>query len=345
MRFLRQCWYAAAWADELEPGSRLARRIIGDPLLFWRDVDELCAVADSCPHRLAPLHMGEIERATIRCGYHGLEFDGRSGRCTHNPHGAISSALAIRTYACEERHRMIWVWMGDAANADPSTIPNLDFVDRAPEHAFSKGYMFAAAGHQLLEDNILDLSHADYLHPATLGGGSITRTKAHVEERGDTVFVQWLVKDEPAIPVFRSEMSDPLMPTDMWTEVLWHPSGVMILRTGVTPAGHPPEEGIDSLNAHIMTPESATTSHYFYCNSRNFRMNDAAYNQAVAAGLRAAFEFEDKPMIEAQQRALGDLDLFALKPALMGIDNGSMRARRIYERLLAAETASAREAA
>ncbi|WP_176596217.1 aromatic ring-hydroxylating dioxygenase subunit alpha [Sphingobium sp. 15-1] len=339
MSFIRNCWYFAAWADELGEGERLARRIIGDPLLFWRQGGRLYAVTDSCPHRLAPLHMGRTEGETVHCGYHGLAFDGATGKCVHNPHGPITGALSIRAYPLVERHGVIWIWMGDADRADPAAIPDMGFIDEAPEHAFSKGYMYSAAGHKLLEDNILDLSHADYLHPATLGGGSITRTKAHVEERGDTLFVRWLAKDERAIPIFRPELPDPDMAADMWTEVLWHPDGVMLLRVGASPAGEPREAGIDTMNAHVMTPETETTTHYFYCNSRNYRVDDADYNAGMAKGLRIAFETEDKPMIEAQQRALGDVDLFERKPALLGIDNGSTRARRIYRRLVDAEAA------
>lgn len=337
MSFLRNCWYFAAWADELHAGAPLARKIIGDAVLFWRDEEGLFAVTDRCPHRLAPLHMGRIDGARIRCGYHGLEFSGVTGQCSHNPHGAVTSALTIRTYPCVERHKILWIWMGDREQADPASLPDMGFVDSAGEHAFSKGYMYTAANHKLLEDNILDLSHADYLHPETLGGGSITRNRAHVEERGNAVFVQWLASGEPAIPIFRPEMPEPMMDTDMWTEVLWYPDGVMILRAGATPAGLPREEGVDTWNAHIMTPETATTTHYFYCNSRNYRADDSEYNAAMAAGLRMAFEHEDKPMIEAQQRALGDVDLFDLKPALLAIDNGSTRARRIYQRLVADE--------
>lgn len=339
MTFIRNCWYFAAWADEIGEGGRLARKIIGDPVLFWREEGRLYAVTDSCPHRLAPLHMGQTDGATVRCGYHGLAFDGVTGKCTHNPHGPITGALSIRAYSSVERHGIVWIWMGDADGADPAKIPDMGFIDAAPEHGFSKGYMYTAAGHKLLEDNILDLSHADYLHPATLGGGALTRTKAHVEERDDTLFVQWLSNNEKAIPIFRSELPDPDMATDMWTEVLWHPDGVMLLRVGATAVGKPQEDGIDTMNAHIMTPETETTTHYFYCNSRNYRTDDPEYNAGMAAGLRVAFETEDKPMIEAQQRALGETDLFERKPALLGIDNGSTRARRIYRRLVEAETA------
>ena len=341
MRFLRDLWYVAAWADEMVAGAPLARTLLDCPILLWRGEDgAVSALADACPHRYAPLSLGVVDADGVRCGYHGLKFD-RAGRCIDNPHGGIVSARAVRASPVVLRHQPVWIWMGDAADADPSAIPDLGFTETAPANAFSKGYMYTRAGHKLLEDNILDLSHADYMHPHTLGGGSITRSTARVEERdGGNLFIEWLARNERALPIFQPEMPDPEMLTDMWTSVLWHPSGVMVLRAGATPAGQAPEEGIDTWNAHIMTPESATTTHYFYCNSRNYKMDDAGYNAAMAAGLRHAFEHEDKPMIEGQQRRLGAAELFDLKPALLATDGGSTRARRIYDRLLAAEAAA-----
>ncbi|KKW91562.1 aromatic ring-hydroxylating dioxygenase subunit alpha [Sphingobium chungbukense] len=336
--WLRNCWYMAAWADELPPGSNLTRTIIDVPLLLWRDGEGRArALVDRCAHRLAPLSMGRIERDIVRCGYHGLAFDGNTGRCIHNPHGPITTALAVRAYALAERHKALWIWMGEQDRADEDAIPDLSFADSASRHAFSGGYMPTAADHRLLEDNILDLSHGDYLHAETLGGGSFTRAGVKVEERGDTVFVRWSAKNEKAIPIWQPELPDPDMMVDMTTEVLWHPSGVMLLDGILTSANGMAGVEIVTRNAHVMTPETATTTHYFYCNSRNYRTDDAEYNQGIAAGLAMAFGGEDKPMIEAQQARIGKADLLECGPALISIDNASTRARRIYRRLVEAE--------
>ena len=210
-------------------------------------------------------------------------------------------------------------------------------VDATQPHAFVKGYMSTEADHRLMVDNIMDLSHADYLHPDSLGGGSITRTKPVVQQTGDTVSVRWLVRNERALPVFQSEMPSPDAKSDMWIEVHWHPSGAMLLRAGATPAGTPPERGIDTHNAHIMTPESHGRTHYFYCSSRNYRTRDPEFNAFLAATLRSAFEREDRPMVEGQQRRIGVQEFSELKPALMSIDVAASRVREIYDRLLARE--------
>lgn len=340
MDWLRNCWYMAGWSEEIPAGSKLARTIIDVPLLLWRDQDgRVRAIVDRCAHRLAPLSMGQIERDVVRCGYHGLAFDGNSGKCIHNPHGPISSALAVRVYPLVERHKVLWVWMGEAEAADEGGIPDMSFIDQTPQHAFSAGYMPTAADHRLLEDNILDLSHGDYLHAATLGGGSFTRADVMVEERGSNVFVQWTAKREKAIPIWQAELPRPDMLVDTTTEVLWHPSGVMLLDSVLKASDSASDIAIVTHNAHVMTPETATTTHYFYCNARNYRTDDAEYNAAITAGLAVAFGGEDKPMIEAQQKRIGGRDLLDCQPALLSIDNASTRARRIYKRLVKAQQA------
>ena len=57
--FVRDQWYAAAWSTEL--GDRpLARHILGERVVFFRQPDGVIgALEDRCPHRMAPLSMGE----------------------------------------------------------------------------------------------------------------------------------------------------------------------------------------------------------------------------------------------------------------------------------------------
>jgi vanillate O-demethylase monooxygenase subunit len=338
MAWLKNRWYAASWSTEISPRKPLVRTFLDEPVLLWRgDESHIHAIVDRCPHRLAPLSLGSVDGNNVRCGYHGIAFDGSTGQCVDNPHGPMSAALHVRTYPTIEKHGIVWIWLGDPKAASPAIVPDLSFIDSQPVHAFSKGYTHAGADHRLLEDNILDLSHSDYLHPATLGGGSFTRARATVEERGDSVFVRWEAKNEHAIPIWQSELPDPDMPVDMVTEVSWHPGGVMTLSTWTAPAAIQSDLEIITRNAHLVTPETPRSSHYFYCNSRNYRVDDEDYNSAISAGLDYAFRHEDKPMLEAQQLRVGDADLLDCSPALMRIDNASTRARRIYRRLVDAE--------
>jgi phenylpropionate dioxygenase-like ring-hydroxylating dioxygenase large terminal subunit len=339
--YLQNVWYAAWWADDLISGPLHPRIIADEPILFWRDEKGLPhAIRDRCPHRHAPLSLGKRVEGGVQCGYHGLAFNG-AGTCIANPHGPIVSALQVRAFPLAERHKLVWIWMGQPERADLDQIPDLDFADSTPATAYSNGFLPTEAGHQLIADNILDLTHADYLHGSNLGGGAMTRSRPRIELRADsTVFVEWLANGDVAPPFFRDELPHPDKPVDVWNSVLWHPNGVMTLRFGATTAGTPREAGIDTWAAHIVTPETARSTHYFYFNTRNFRLQDAAYNVQYAAAMRYAFSVEDKPMLEGQQRRLGDTDLFDRNPVLLNTDAASTRARRLYAQLLASEAST-----
>ena len=339
--FLKNVWYAAWWADELGDDGLVARTIANEPVVFWRDEDGVAqAVLDRCPHRYAPLSLGKRTDGGLACGYHGIAFDGR-GDCIANPHGPILPALRVRAFPLVERHKLVWIWMGEPDRADPSEIPDLGFADRAPATAFCRGFMPTAAGHQLIADNILDLTHADFVHATNLGGGALTRAKPVIEERADgTVYIEWPAYGDVAPPFFRGELPDPDQPVDTWNSVLWRPNGVMTLRFGATPAGRPREAGIDITAAHIVTPERARSTHYFYMNARDFRTDDVEYNRLFSDAMHHAFSMEDKPMIEGQQSRLGDADLFDRDPVLLPIDRASTRARRVLARLVEAEMAT-----
>ncbi len=336
MRYLRNTWYAAAWSEDVAAGTMFARTIAEEPLVFFRDeAGRLIALQDRCPHRFAPLSLGVLEGTTVQCRYHGLRFD-HAGNCVANPHGPIAKSHTVRSFPVVERHTLVWVWLGDPALADPGAIPDMAYQDTVPATAFNKGYLHAAASHHLMVDNILDLTHADYMHPDSLGNGWITRARSRVEESGDTLFVEWLGFDEPPAPLYIPEYPPGTL-TDAWLSVLWHPSGAMVLRSGMSLPGQRREDGLDTWNSHIMTPETATTTHYFHSSTRNYHVDDEAYNQAMYQGLRWAFEHQDRPMIEGQQKRIGDTDLMELGPALMTIDAAPVKARRILARLIAAE--------
>lgn len=170
MRFLGNAWYVAGFADEVTAEVLLARTICGTPLLLYRDPDSaLVAMRDACPHRSAPLSLGVYSEGVVSCRYHGLAY-GRGGQCVANPHGPVTTALAGRTWPVAERYGLCWVWPGDTDQADPGLIPDLSIIDETHANGKFQCYMSTAANYQLCTDNILDLSHTDYLHPDTLGG-------------------------------------------------------------------------------------------------------------------------------------------------------------------------------
>jgi vanillate O-demethylase monooxygenase subunit len=343
MSYLLNTWYVAAWADELAQGALLARTLLEQPVVFFRDSHgSVRAIHDRCPHRFAPLHLGTLVGDSIQCAYHGLHFDG-NGACTHNPHGegVIPKAACVRAYPVCERGAILWIWMGEPAKADENLIPDFSFFEKELPTAKGKGYLPTKAHYELLSDNIMDLSHVDFLHPTTLGGGALSSARAEVEELpGDRVRISWFAPNDVAPPAFGSQLANPNN-ADVWADVVWHAPGLMLLRGGATEAGRPIEEGPHSVNLHLMTPQDAGYTHYFYANTRTFERENHALNEHIQEMLLGVFAAEDKPMVEAQQRQMGGADLLSLNPVLLPVDAGAMRCRRTLRRLIEAEKAEA----
>ena len=335
MRVLKNCWYQAAWASELAPDVDLARAIAGLPLLVMRDAaGAVSALHDRCPHRFAPLSAGTVKGGRVTCGYHGLAYDG-TGACVANPHGPIPEALAVRAYPLVTRHAALWVWLGDPAKADPALIPDLSFIDATPEIARIEGYMPTAAHYELLSDNILDLSHADYLHPRSLGG-MMTSAATTIRRDGQEVVVAWDARDCDPPGAFRGIVPPPHR-GDIWIEVRWSAPAVMRLATFAAMTGTPRTPDATAVTLHNMTPESDRSTHYFYCSTRPYLTDDADFTAFLRGQLRDAFALEDKPMLEKQQARMGDEDFWALRPALLPIDAAAVQARRILAGLIADE--------
>ncbi len=339
MHYLYNCWYMAGWADELPEGGILARRLLDIPVALFRDqTGTPKAVLDRCPHRFAPLSMGKVSEGALVCGYHGLAFGG-DGKCAANPHGPVVPALKVDAYPMREAFRALWIWLGDPALASSTPLPELNFLADAPETAFSSGYLRGNGNYQLYVDNILDLTHVDYLHPTTLGGGVITRTKLEVYQDGASVSIQWHPMNETPSPLQASLFNSPGQRIDSWTEVTWYPPAIMKLISGAVPAGTPRSAGGNVLNVHIMTPETAGTTHYFFASARDFAMDDVAVNQRFAEVRNHIFSTEDGPMITAQNARMEGAEFWSLKPVLLPIDKGAVLVRRTLEKLIAEEQA------
>jgi len=118
---LRNAWYVAAWSSEVPVDELLARTILNVPVVLWRDTTgAVVAFEDRCCHRGAPLSKGRLEGDQLRCMYHGLLFD-TAGQCVEIPgQERIPPQAKVRTFPVVEKHKWIWIWVGDAGLADPS---------------------------------------------------------------------------------------------------------------------------------------------------------------------------------------------------------------------------------
>ena len=318
--YVRNLWYMAAWTHEVPEDGVLSRRLLDTLWVIFRKRDGRYAMlADRCPHRFVPLSRGKRVGDTLHCGYHGLGFAG-DGRCVHNAFPGGAPDARVPTLPIVARHGGLWFWPGDAALADPALIPDFAFVtDGAP--VVCEGLRMNA-GYEFIADNLMDLSHAEFLHVETFGVNGSLFAGRHSVETDDTgaIWNKWDM-DGVAAP----EWSRPMLPdgdaVDQWLHIRWHAPASMALFIGIARSGTN-RTGLvvpQMANPHIITPETATTSHYFYTRDPG--------EEARIMALRVFLE-EDEPMIEAAEAGLGDQDFWAAKPLILPSDAGAIRARR-----------------
>jgi vanillate O-demethylase monooxygenase subunit len=131
-------------------------------------------------------------------------------------------------------------------------------------------------------------------------------------------------------------------PVDRWQICHFTPPSHVMIEVGVALAGHGGHAAPDAVKAaswvvDYITPETATSIHYFWGMARRFRPDDAEVTERIRQGQGAVFA-EDKDMLERQQRSLLEFPERSL--LMLNIDGGGVQSRKVIERRLAAEAAA-----
>jgi len=337
--FLNNTWYVAGPSGDFEQGivsRRICDRLIA---LYRREDGEVAALEDRCPHRFVPLSMGTREGDSLRCGYHGLRF-GPDGACDDKPGGANENPtrICVAAFPVVERHGYAWIWMGLSDRADPGLIPDFSFITD-PAFKCEAGYLRVEGHHELVTDNLLDLSHVNYLHPQIASTSHWTEWENRLETIGNTVWSR-LSRPNQVPGVFQKMMwgSDSER-ADGRGDVRWDAPSVLFANTALTEVGADIETtGLHTPSAHFLTPETATTTHYFWATGRNMQRDNQAITDMLQVGVGQIFATQDGPMVEAEQRAMGDsTDFLAHKPLILKADAAGLMARRILRRMIREE--------
>jgi len=330
MAFIKQSWYAALWAADLGEAP-LRRTYLGEPVVLYRGAaGQPIALADSCPHRFAPLSKGKLHGDEIQCLYHGLRF-AADGRCVHNPHGPVPGAARVRSYPVREHAGMVWIWMG-ASLSDADALPDVSLlIDKG--WAWVHGSLHVRGNYQLVIDNLLDLTHVDFMHPFLAQDGPVTLSyKANQE--GERVYAMY-DREEARAGTFVHAIWTQGPPTvRVWANMRWDAPANLYLDIGFARFGGATDDALINPAYHFLTPETESTSHYFWAVGRNMRQDDPVLSETLRSGVQSTFVTEDEPMIAAIQEAMGTRSLEEMRPLLLNIDNAAVRARRVVARRL-----------
>jgi vanillate O-demethylase monooxygenase subunit len=341
MAFLRNSWYCAGWSTDFAE-KPIGRRLLGEYLVFYRgERGQIIASSGRCPHRFAPMDLGPVIGDIIQCPYHGLQFDA-SGLCVHNPtgDGFIPPQTRLRSYPTVERGGAIWVWMGAPELADETKLHQKDIL-HDPSLSVRTTYLNVAANYQLVVDNLLDLTHAPFLHGATLASDSVEDMKGVTYEfatAGDTLTATYRNPNQGRAPKMASLFPHPR--GIFSATVTWRPASVMDLEVRMDPLDGV-GEGLRQPTLHYITPETEYSTHYFAAMGRSLKIDDPEEDRLMVDFTVRAFTQEDEPMIVACQQQIGEVtDIFELRPVVLRSDAAAVHARRMLAKLIRAEQAA-----
>ncbi|MFT5506675.1 MAG: phenylpropionate dioxygenase-like ring-hydroxylating dioxygenase large terminal subunit [Gammaproteobacteria bacterium] len=340
--FLKNSWYVAAWADEIEQ-SLTSTRVLGEKICLFRNSDNRAiAFEDYCPHRRLPLSMGRLHGDLLECGYHGLTFDG-SGNCVAAPTNGkiIPDGARVKTYPLVEKYGLLWIWMGDFDQADTNQIFEVKHFDD-DTWGYNRGQAIdVECNYQYINDNLLDPSHVAWVHHSTFGEANTRDTplKTTLLDQGVAV-TRWMLNCDIA-PFYQK-----VVPFKDACDRLQHyevryPS-LALIKAVFTHAGKGGDNFIadgdtfimDSYN--FMTPVDDRNTRYYWFQLRNVEPDNEAISTIMSEGVKSAFE-EDRIILNALQKGMDEKPQGFIS---LRSDTGGFQFRRRLQQLIDRENQS-----
>lgn len=325
----------------------LSRTILGQPVVLFRTAEQKIAVLlDQCPHKLAPLSMGDCKDGRIRCGYHGLEFDG-SGVCTHAPgQKRIPPNARVRVFPSIERYGLVFVWTGDPDNVCEDRIPVIDRFGVPGWNAIADGYQLHETNYLNIVENLMDPAHTTFVHKQTIANPLAEDVPVEVAMEDDYVVAyRWIENTRPS-PYDRKAKVVEFDAVDRGQYFYFYPPSVSRVDICITEAGkEKTEENLDkgtrTLSYKFLTPETDRTTHLFWIHLRNYRLGDTNFENVLRKNLEKTF-WEDNDMCAAVQCAQDRTG--ERQQTYLAIDKGPRLALQMIERRLREESRSAQHA-
>ncbi len=317
-------------------------------MLFRREDGRAVALEDACWHRLLPLSKGRLEGDELVCGYHGLVFNDQ-GRCTHMPsQETINPGACVRAYPVVEKHRFVWVWPGDPAQADPARVPDLHWNDD-PAWAGDGRLIRVQCDYRLVVDNLMDLTHETFVHGGSIGDRAVAEAP-FVATHGDrsATVTRWMEDIVPP-PFWAGQIRHArgyAGKVDRWQIIRFEAPCTVAIDVGVAEAGSGAvprdgaagdrSKGVNGYVLNTITPETERSCLYFWAFARNYCLHEQRLTHELREGVAGIFR-EDEIILEAQQRAIDARPEHRFYN--LTIDAGGMWARRLIDRQIAAESA------
>ncbi|CAG9165944.1 oxygenase [Cupriavidus pinatubonensis] len=107
-------------------------------------------------------------------------------------------------YPVVERYGYLWAWYGNPDHADALLIPHIPFLPLDGNlPAYTRRTVRFDASSALSVENLIDLTHADFLHAGTIGDGLSESDVVEVEWTSETVTRTRTVTQKSVAPIMR----------------------------------------------------------------------------------------------------------------------------------------------
>lgn len=346
MTFIRNAWYVVGWSRDF--GRELTPLTVMDEdiVVYRTEAGEAVALTDECPHKRLPLSKGRLVGDAVQCGYHGMTF-GCDGKCVRIPgQSNLPSSAWVRGYPVHEARGIVWIWMGEAAQADPALVFDMAEFDD-PRWAPHYGDALSIESHYLpLADNLCDPAHVSFVHPTTLGSAASEDVPIDCERRGRTVVTSRWIRNAPPVGFFKA-FGNFAGKVDRWHYYTLHAPNVAVIDFGSAATEdaigeEQRDRGVRLFALHFLTPVSQTRTVDHWMHLRNIGLDDEGLGERMNEQFRVAFA-EDKSILETIQAR--ETKPPARRGVKLAIDRGPNHLRRIIAEMAAEESGAGNEGA
>ena len=193
----------------------------------------------------------------------------------------------------------------------------------------------------------MDLTHEAFVHGSSIGNHAVAQAPSAVTHGNRFATVTRWMQGVEAPPFWAGQLDHArgyVGPVDRWQIIRFEAPATIAIDVGVAPAGSgavpvadDPGDRSHGVNGYVLntvTPETDRSCHYFWAFCRNYNLNEQRLTHQLREGVAGIFH-EDERVLEAQQQSMDERPGRAFQN--LNIDAGSMWARRLIDRMVAAE--------
>lgn len=223
--------------------------------------------------------------------------------------------------------------MGDSAEADPERMIYQEWCAE-PGWTHVKDYMYMEANYLGLHENLLDLSHFPFLHGQVLGRPEHAEALPKTWVESEVVHSNVIHRDVPTPPAYRAA-TNLVPPFDRKSAQTIPSPAIHLGRAILTGSSNPPQRHVRHI-VHIMTPETLTTTHYFWVVARDQAIDNSEVDAEALAIASQAF-MEDKVALEQFEKLIARDRRADFRERIIKTDKGAIQLLRVFAQMAARE--------